>query len=83
MTDDDSYRPIDCGRHSELELAIMHRQWLRVAWHEDGGSHVEALLPRDLETREGVEYLLADNHDGTTHRIRLDRLDEFQPIEFN
>ncbi len=79
---DEPYEPIDCGRHSRLELAVMHRQWLRVAWHEDGTSHVEALLPRDLETCEGAEYLLAEAHDGGTRRIRLDHLDDFHDIDF-
>ena len=54
MTDDQDYTPISCASYSELELAIMHKQWLRVAWKEHGADHVESLLPLDLETRKWI-----------------------------
>ncbi len=73
MTD---YRPIDCGLHSEYELAIMQGRRLTLRWHEAGGeARRETLLPIDLVTRDGAEYLLAEDRDGRRLEIRLDHID--------
>ncbi|MGA7801462.1 MAG: transcriptional antiterminator, Rof [Gammaproteobacteria bacterium] len=79
MTD---YRPIDCAIYSRYELAIMHRERLRVCWHgEDGMSHVETLRPRDLQTRSGAEYLIATGADDRRLELRLDRILEATPLQ--
>ncbi len=73
MTD---YRPIDCGLHSEYELAIMQGRRLTLRWREAGGeARRETLLPLDLVTRDGAEYLLAEDSDGRRLEIRLDHID--------
>ncbi len=78
MTD---YVPIDCGLHSQYELAIMHRQRLRISWRDaQGGTHVELLEPRDLLTRAGAEYLLADTPDGRRLELRLDHIQHTDPL---
>lgn len=70
MTD---YRPIDCQTYGEFERAIIGRKRLRVAWREpDGMDHLEILIPRDLETCRGEEFLLASNDRGDQFRLRLD-----------
>lgn len=77
---DSDYRPIDCGVYSGYELAIMHREWLQLSWHDaDGLDHLERLQPYDLRTADGAEYLLARNHLQVEHRIRLDLIIHAEP----
>lgn len=75
MSDDDGYTPIDCGVYSEYELAIMHQRRLRLHWQDDiGNDHIESVLPRDLKTESKREYLIAERQDGSTLKLRLDRI---------
>ena len=72
MTD---YTPIDCGLHSAYELAIVHAKRLRIYWrHKNGQLHVEVVKPRDLQTRNHAEYLIAQQQDGAQLELRLDCL---------
>ena len=74
------YKPVDCAFYSRFELAILRRQRLLVSWHDtDGVSHLETLVPRDLKTREGAEYLLAETLAGGRLRLRLDRIQSARP----
>ena len=51
MTD---YTPVDCGLHSNYELAIMQHQPVRLSWQDNEASvHTETVLPTDLVTRNG------------------------------
>jgi len=69
------YRPIDCSLYSRYELAVMHRQRLRVVWRSgDGIVHMEMLLPIDLRTRDHAEYLLARRQTGEELEMRLDQI---------
>lgn len=71
------YTPIDCRTYSEYELAILRGWRLRLSWQDDAGiTHIEQLQPRDLQTRDHVEYLIADREDGERIEIRLDRIQE-------
>lgn len=70
MTD---YEPIDCETYGEFERAIIGRQHLRVAWCDARGmDHLEVLVPLDLETCCGEEFLHASNDRGEHLRLRLD-----------
>ena len=72
---DDKYRPISCADYDAYEIAIMHRERLRVTWHgDDGLEHIDTLSPRNLETREHEEYLIATSSQGGELRLRLDRI---------
>jgi Rho-binding antiterminator len=77
------YIPIDCALYSEYELAIMRRWRLRIVWKDETGlSHVEMLLPRDLQTRQGEEFLIAESGSGERLEIRLDQISEaLRPAE--
>ncbi len=69
------YQPIACGLYSEYELAIMHRTPLTLCWRGmDGLAHLETLLPEDLETLKGEEFLVLRNGAGEQLRVRLDRI---------
>ena len=73
--DDEIYTPIDCGVYSEYEVAILHRQRMRVSWRdEDGAEHTEGVVPQDLKTEDKREYLIAAGDDGSPRRIRLDHI---------
>lgn len=70
MTD---YTPIDCRTYGEFERAIIARQPLRINWRDaDGMDHLEILMPLDLETCQGEEFLHARNDRGDRLRLRLD-----------
>lgn len=80
MRDDDHYTPIACGLYSEYEVAILQRQPLCLQWRDDNGvEHIDHLIPRDLQTRNHREYLMADNREGETLELRLDRILSYQP----
>ncbi|MBI3570761.1 MAG: transcriptional antiterminator, Rof [Gammaproteobacteria bacterium] len=68
------YVPISCDLHSEYELAILHRQWLRLVWANGNVIHDEAVLPLDLKATNGEEFLVCRTKDNATQNIRLDRV---------
>ncbi|HFD79244.1 MAG TPA: transcriptional antiterminator, Rof [Gammaproteobacteria bacterium] len=73
------YRPIDCGLHSEYELAILRAQHLRLRWRDEQDRvRQEVVLPTDLQTRHHEEFLIARDPAGGQLRIRLDRILGFE-----
>ncbi len=75
------YTPVSCDIYSRYELAILRRQWLRLAWSGPGGTpRLERLQPRDLVTRRGAEYLVARSRSGVTRVMRLDRIRSAEPL---
>lgn len=79
--DNEHYTPINCDLHSQYELAIMHHTPLRLVWRDNTGlDHVCTVLPIDLKTEQGEEFLLAQDHTGQAISIRLDRILTAQPV---
>jgi Rho-binding antiterminator len=75
------YVPIDCGLYSEYELAIMHRNRLRLSWRDpDSNVHIGIVTPTDLRTRNGAEFMIVTGQDGETLVIRLDRIMHFSRV---
>ena len=69
------YKPVDCGFHSELEVAIMHGSTLKVRYHQPNQPAQELLIkPIDLQTRQHEEYLIFENQQGNRNELRLDYL---------
>lgn len=64
------YRPIACADHERLEFAALTRQWLELG--VDGAR--QRLLPLDVYTRDGAEWLRAEMEGGEQVTVRLDRL---------
>lgn len=64
------YRPIACADHERLEFAALTGQWLEL--RVDGVS--QRLLPLDVYTRDGAEWLRAQNAESQEVVVRLDRL---------
>ena len=70
----DPYAPIACARYSEYEVAILHRQKLRLRWHEDNVHYDREVLPLDLKTVNHEEFLIFRADSGEILTIRLDRI---------
>lgn len=69
------YRPVDCAIYSRYELAILRRQKLLLSWRDEQDmAHLEIVEPKDLQTRKGEEFLIAERCDGAPVRLRLDRI---------
>ncbi|OZA27308.1 MAG: transcriptional antiterminator, Rof [Hydrogenophilales bacterium 17-64-11] len=64
------YRPIACADHERLEFAALTRQWLEL--RVDGAR--QRLLPLDVYTRDGAEWLDAQTESGEMLTLRLDAL---------
>lgn len=73
------YAPIGCARYSEYEVAILHRQKLRLRWREDNVFHEQVVLPIDLKTLNHEEFLIARDGQGQQLCIRLDRIQRMEP----
>lgn len=68
------YTPISCDVYSELEVAILHKTRLRLAWREGNVCHTHVVMPLDLETREHQEFLHCRLETGDRVTVRLDRI---------
>ena len=78
MTD---YTPVDCGLHSEYELAIMHQDKLKLTWRDAGGKTcIDTITPTDLRTCNSEEFLVVSGAAGMEFEIRLDRILRFSRI---
>jgi Rho-binding antiterminator len=64
------YRPIACADHERLEFAALTKRWLGLA--VDG--QAQRLLPLDVYTRDGAEWLQARTEAGELVTLRLDRI---------
>jgi transcriptional antiterminator Rof (Rho-off) len=77
------YRPIACSLHDRLEAACLHRRPIVITWRDaDGRDHSATVIPRDVLSRAGAEYLVTD-HDGEHLEIRLDRLLRLGDVPFS
>lgn len=68
------YRSIACADHERLEFAALTRQWLDVKVTAGDRSGRQRLLPVDVYTRDGAEWLVAENETGERLTLRLDWL---------
>lgn len=67
---DAPYRPIPCAQHERLEFAALTQQWLDLRV----GGEAQRLLPLDVYTRDGAEWLKAQTPSGEQRILRLDSL---------
>jgi Rho-binding antiterminator len=68
------YRPIACSDHERLEFAALKREWLDVTVKSGSSSAVQRLLPLDVYTLDGAEWLKAQTQAGDVVTLRLDAL---------
>lgn len=71
----DPYVPIECGLHSQYELAIMHGNNIQLSWmDQQQNRHSEEVTPLDLITRDRKEYLVIRTSNGEQYQVRLDKI---------
>ena len=70
MTNTDTYQPIACEMHSVLELAIMRAHGLEVVLDH----HVQKILPIDIVTKDGAEFLIFLDQNNTKCEVRADKI---------
>ena len=68
------YRTIACSDHERLELAALKRQWLDLTVTTGDQAGRQRLMPLDVYTRDGAEWLLAETQSGEQLTLRLDWL---------
>lgn len=68
------YQPIPCADHERLEYAALTRQWLEVTTRTGEPEGRIRLLPLDVYTRNGAEWLQAELESGERRVLRLDEL---------
>jgi Rho-binding antiterminator len=68
------YWSIACADHERLELAALKRQWLDVNLTTGDRAGHQRLMPLDVYTRDGAEWLLAETESGEQLTLRLDWL---------
>ena len=75
------YVPIACVEHERLEFAVLRRQTLHLRYREEDGVAVNRIvLPTDVRTRDGAEWLTCRDADGVERVIRLDRIVSAVPV---
>lgn len=70
-----------CAQSDYYEAAVVRGCWLTISFEHQGRRCQERLLPVDLVTRNGEEWLLAESSEGRRQRIPLGailRVDEFE-----
>ena len=68
------YQPIACVDHERLEFGALTRQWLDVNVTAGDQPGFQRLLPLDVYTRDGAEWLVAETEFGVRLTLRLDWL---------
>lgn len=69
------YKPIPCDAHERLEYAVLKRQWLNVSDKAGERQGWIRMLPLDVFTRDGAEWLQAETESGEQRLLRLDELE--------
>lgn len=72
----ESYQPIACAQHERLEFSVLRKIRLDLVYE---GKH-ERVLPLDVATRDGAEWLKFRQVDGSEKEIRLDRIESFKEV---
>lgn len=70
------YQPIACMQHERLEFSVLRKIPLML---EYSGKR-ERVLPLDVATRHGAEWLKFRREDGSEAEIRLDRIAFFKEV---
>ncbi len=71
------YQPIACAQHDQLEFSVLRKIPLRLEYVENGEHKHEKVLPLDVNTRNGAEWLKFRRQDGSETEIRLDEIRGF------
>ena len=70
----EAYRPVACAFHESLEFAVLRRKPLRLRYATEAGAVEAVVLPLDVATRDGAEWLTFRDPEGSTRTLRLDKI---------
>ena len=73
-----SYRPIDCSLHDQLEAAATLRRTVQIVYERDGETIETADRILDIFTRDGAEFLKL-----SATEVRLDDLRIVDGVAFS
>jgi transcriptional antiterminator Rof (Rho-off) len=77
----DLYQSVSCDLHSQLELAIMHKDKLRIKLNDTKDIVLQG-MPFDIVSRKNQgEFLLIKTSSGNNKSVRLDRIKTFAKVE--
>jgi Rho-binding antiterminator len=74
------YLPIACMQHERLEFSVLRRIPLMLEYRTEGTDRVEKVMPLDVTTRDGAEWLKFQRKDGSEEEIRLDGILSFEEV---
>ena len=74
------YLPISCMQHERLEFSVLRRIPLLLKYRVEGNNRVEKVMPLDVATRNGAEWLKFRREDGNVEEIRLDWIESVEEI---
>ena len=74
------YQPIACASYDVYESAITLRRRLQLVWNDEGVERTQTVLPTNLETRAGEEFLIAHDVNNDPLKIRLDKIRKAIPL---
>lgn len=76
-----NYQPIECILHERLEFSVLRKIALQLEYrNKEGLVGAERVLPLDVYTRDGAEWLKFRCENGRQEEIRLDRILSFKEI---
>ena len=76
------YQALSCEQHSELELIIMHGQYLEIQIVKDDKPLTMTIRPLDIVSRSGQgEFLVSRDPSGQSMEIRLDKICNFRALK--
>jgi len=68
------YWPIPCASYDQYEIAILHRRRMHLVWEDGNVVYDQVVIPLNLRTTEGQEFLLLKQENGDTREVRLDHI---------
>ncbi len=74
------YVPIACVAHERLEFAVLKRRKLHLMCRDADVLAEFDVMPLDVYTRDGAEWLLARTDEGQEMTLRLDAILDFREI---
>lgn len=77
---DQEYLPIACMQHERLEFSVLRRIPLMMEFRLEGQNSVEKVMPLDVATRYGAEWLKFRREDNSEEEIRLDWIVSFEEV---
>ncbi len=75
------YLPISCVQHERLEFSVLRKFYLDIEYLQKGERVKERVMPLDVMTREGVEWLKFRREKGDDAELRLDAILDFKELQ--